>query len=69
MYKYLCFNTLVGFDKSNRRDFYDIRQDSRFDNIQNDDIIMSIADTLHDRFKNPLYPFGKIETKHIIVIV
>ena len=52
----MCTNIYVptlwsGLIKATEEIFYDIRQDSRFDNIQNDDIIMSIADTLHDRFK------------------
>ena len=37
--------------KATEEIFYDIRQDSRFDNIQNDDVIMSIAETLHKKFK------------------
>jgi len=40
--------------KATEEILYDIRKDSRFDNIQNEDIIMTIADTLHDNFNKSL---------------
>ena len=49
--------------KATEEIFYDIRQDSRFDNIQNDDVIMSIAETLHKKFKKSSLTIWEIRDK------